>query len=55
MAAVDVTMDVMERENTPQRSAVRGAQLRDALEEFKKRFAFIAMCAAWASCRDRAR
>jgi len=41
MAAVDVTMDVMERENTPQRSAVRGAQLRDALEEFKKRFAFI--------------
>src|SRR5438874_1333592 len=41
MAAVDVTMEVMERENTPQRSAVRGAQLRDALEEFKKRFAFI--------------
>ena len=41
MAAVDVTMEVMERENTPKRSAVRGAQLRDALEEFKKRFAFI--------------
>ena len=41
MAAVDVTMDVMERENTPKRSAERGKQLRDALEEFKKRFAFI--------------
>ena len=41
MAAVDVTMDVMERENTPQRCAVSGARLREALEEFKKRFAFI--------------
>ncbi len=41
MAAVDVTLDVMERENTPKRSAERGRQLRDALEEFKKRFAFI--------------
>src|SRR6266576_817580 len=41
MAAVDVTMEVMERENTPKRSAERGKQLRDALEEFKKRFAFI--------------
>src|SRR2546430_14077073 len=41
MAAVDVTLEVMQRENTPQRSAVRGAQLREALEEFKKRFAFI--------------
>ena len=41
MAAVDVTMEVMERENTPKRSAERGRQLRDALEEFKKRFAFI--------------
>jgi len=41
MAAVDVTMDVMQRENTPRRSAERGKQLRDALEEFKKRFAFI--------------
>ncbi|HKA59546.1 MAG TPA: aspartate aminotransferase family protein [Gemmatimonadales bacterium] len=41
MAAVDVTMDVMERENTPKRSAERGKQLRDALEEFKKRFPFI--------------
>src|SRR5213075_3582235 len=26
---------------TPKRSAERGTQLRDALEEFKKRFAFI--------------
>ncbi len=41
MTAVDVTLDVMERENTPKRSAERGRQLRDALEEFKKRFAFI--------------
>jgi 4-aminobutyrate aminotransferase len=41
LAAVDVTLDVMERENTPQRSAERGKQLRDALEEFKQRFAFI--------------
>jgi len=41
MAAVDVTMDVMQRENTPKRSAERGKQLRDALEELKKRFAFI--------------
>jgi len=36
MAAVDVTLDVMERENTPKRSAERGRQLRDALDEFKK-------------------
>src|SRR5437879_8470272 len=41
IAAVDVTLVVMQRENTPQRSAVRGAQLREALEEVKKRFAFI--------------
>ena len=41
MAAVDVTLEVMQRENTPKRSAERGRQLRDALEEFKKRFAFI--------------
>jgi 4-aminobutyrate aminotransferase-like enzyme len=41
MAAVDVTIDVMQRENTPKRSAERGKQLRDALEELKKRFAFI--------------
>ncbi len=41
MAAVDVTMEVMQRENTPERSAVRGAQLRQALEEFKRQFPFI--------------
>lgn len=41
MTAVDVTLDVMERENVPRRAAERGRQLRDALEEFKKRFAFI--------------
>jgi 4-aminobutyrate aminotransferase-like enzyme len=41
MAAVDATLDVMERENTPKRSAERGRQLRDALEEFKRRFGFI--------------
>src|SRR5213078_83234 len=41
MAAVDVTMEMMQRENTPERSAVRGAQLRQALEEFKRQFPFI--------------
>src|SRR5882724_9894719 len=41
MVAVDATLDVMERENTPKRSAERGRQLREALEELKKRFAFI--------------
>ena len=41
MAAVDVTIDVLERENAPKRAAERGGQLRDALEEFKKRFPFI--------------
>jgi 4-aminobutyrate aminotransferase len=41
MAAVDVTLDVMERENAPKRAAERGKQLRDALEDFKQRFAFI--------------
>ena len=41
MAAVDVTMDVMERENTPKRSAERGKQLRGYLEGFKQAFPFI--------------
>ncbi len=41
MAAVDVTLDVMERENTPKRSAERGKQLRDHLEGFKQAFPFI--------------
>ncbi|HLQ59415.1 MAG TPA: aspartate aminotransferase family protein [Gemmatimonadales bacterium] len=41
MAAVDVTLDVMQRENTPKRSAERGTQLRDYLEGFKQAFPFI--------------
>jgi alanine-glyoxylate transaminase/(R)-3-amino-2-methylpropionate-pyruvate transaminase len=41
MAAVNATLDVMERENTPKRSAERGKQLRDHLEGFKERFPFI--------------
>lgn len=41
MAATEVTMDVMERENTPQRSAERGKQLRDHLESFKETYPFI--------------
>jgi alanine-glyoxylate transaminase / (R)-3-amino-2-methylpropionate-pyruvate transaminase len=41
MAAVEATIDVMERENTPKRSAERGRQLRDALEGFKRTYPFI--------------
>lgn len=41
MAAVNATLDVMERENTPQRSAERGKQLRAALDRFKDKFPFI--------------
>lgn len=41
MAAVDATLDVMERENTPKRSAERGRQMRDALDGFKETFPFI--------------
>jgi 4-aminobutyrate aminotransferase-like enzyme len=41
MAAVNATLDVMERENTPKRSAERGKQLRDRLEGFKQTFPFI--------------
>jgi len=41
MAALDATLDVMERENTPRRSAERGAQLRARLEQFKDRYPFI--------------
>jgi 4-aminobutyrate aminotransferase len=41
MAAVESTIEVMERENTPQRSAERGKQLRDYLESFKEKFPFI--------------
>jgi 4-aminobutyrate aminotransferase-like enzyme len=41
MAAVEATLDVMEREDTPRRSAERGRQLRDALNGFKEKFRFI--------------
>lgn len=41
MAAAEITMDVMERENTPRRSAERGKQLRDHLESFKEKYPFI--------------
>ena len=41
MAAVDATLDVMEREDTPRRSAERGAQLRAQLETFKDKYRFI--------------
>ncbi|MGH7568873.1 MAG: aspartate aminotransferase family protein [Gemmatimonadales bacterium] len=41
MAAVDATLDVMERENTPRRSAERGRQLRERLDGFQRTFPFI--------------
>jgi 4-aminobutyrate aminotransferase-like enzyme len=41
MTAVNATLDVMEREDTPKRSAERGKQLRDHLEGFKQTFPFI--------------
>ncbi|MGH7672827.1 MAG: aspartate aminotransferase family protein [Gemmatimonadales bacterium] len=41
MTAVDATLDVMERENTPKRSSERGRQLRTALDGFKDEFPFI--------------
>ena len=41
MAAVDATLDVMERENIPKKSAERGKQLRDALEAMKEKYPFI--------------
>ncbi|MGH7607751.1 MAG: aspartate aminotransferase family protein [Gemmatimonadales bacterium] len=41
MTAVDATLDVLERENTPKRSAERGRQLREGLEALQQRFAFI--------------
>jgi len=41
MTAVDATLDVMERENTPRRSAERGRQLRDRLDGFQRTFPFI--------------
>ncbi len=41
MAAAEATLDVMERENTPQRSAERGKQLREHLEAFKETYPFV--------------
>jgi 4-aminobutyrate aminotransferase-like enzyme len=41
MAAMNATLDVMEREDIPARSARLGATLRDALEDAKETFAFI--------------
>jgi alanine-glyoxylate transaminase / (R)-3-amino-2-methylpropionate-pyruvate transaminase len=41
MTATRATLDVMQRENTPARSAERGAQLRAHLDAFKDEFAFI--------------
>ena len=41
MAAVNATLDVMERENIPKKSAERGKQLRDALEGMKEKYDFI--------------
>jgi 4-aminobutyrate aminotransferase-like enzyme len=41
MAAVDATIEVMEREDTPRRSAERGRQLRQHLESFKEKYPFI--------------
>ncbi len=41
MAATKATLDVMEREDVPKRSAERGAQLREALEAMKEKYPFI--------------
>jgi alanine-glyoxylate transaminase / (R)-3-amino-2-methylpropionate-pyruvate transaminase len=41
MTATRATLDVMERENTPARSAERGRQLRAHLDSFKDEFPFI--------------
>ncbi|MBI4542730.1 MAG: aspartate aminotransferase family protein [Gemmatimonadetes bacterium] len=41
MAAVDATLDVMERENVPQRAAERGARLRGHLEAMKEKYRFV--------------
>lgn len=41
MSAADVTIDVMEREDTPARSAARGAQLRDHLLALKDKYPVI--------------
>jgi 4-aminobutyrate aminotransferase-like enzyme len=41
MAAADATLDVMMRENVPARSAARGAQLRQGLDDLYARHAWI--------------
>ncbi len=41
MAAAEATLDVMEREDSPRRSAERGRQLRQHLESFKQQYRFI--------------
>jgi 4-aminobutyrate aminotransferase-like enzyme len=41
MAATQATLEVMERENVPQRAEERGRQLREALEAMKDKFPFI--------------
>ncbi len=41
MAAAEATINVMQAENTPKRSADRGAQLRGHLENFAEKYPFI--------------
>ena len=41
MAAAEATLETMEEENVPQRSAERGARLRVALEGFRETYPFI--------------
>jgi 4-aminobutyrate aminotransferase-like enzyme len=41
MAAADATLEVMEREDTPRRAALRGAELRAHLDGFKDEHPFI--------------
>lgn len=41
MAATEKTLEVMEREDIPRRSAERGAQMRNALLEMQKKYPFI--------------
>ncbi|MFI5279690.1 MAG: aspartate aminotransferase family protein [Gemmatimonadales bacterium] len=41
MAAAEATIDVMQKENIPQRSEERGRQLREALEAMKEKYPFI--------------
>lgn len=41
MAAAQATMDVMEREDTPARSAARGAQLREGLDALGEEYSWI--------------